>query len=153
MPQRLVAVIGAGQCGPDILEIARDIGVGLARAGFAVISGGLDGVMHGASEGATQAGGSAVGLLPGMDQADANPSVNMAIATGLGHMRNFLVVLNAEAVIAVEGGYGTLSEIALALKIGKPVVVLGRWSAIDGVRPAASADDAVQIVRETLEVG
>jgi len=151
MPHRLVAVVGAGQCGPDVLKTAHEVGFGLAKAGFAVVTGGLDGVMRGASEGASSAGGVTIGLTPGLDKADANPFVNIAIATGLGQMRNFLVVLNAEAVVAVEGGYGTLSEIALALKIGKPVAAIGRWSSIEGVRPAASSEDAVRQIQNFLE--
>jgi hypothetical protein len=150
MPNRIVAVIGAGQCGPELMETAHEIGFGLAKAGFAVVTGGLDGVMRGASEGASSAGGAVIGLLPGLDKTDANPSVGMAIATGLGQMRNFLLVLNAEAVVAVEGGYGTLSEIALALKIGKPVTAIGRWSSIEGVRPAASSDEAIRLTRNFL---
>ena len=99
--------------------------------------------MEAACRGAKQAGGTTVGILPGLDRSAANQWVDIAIATGLGEARNALVVRAADALIAVAGGYGTLSEIALALKAGKPVTGLGRWE-IEGVRAVADADAAVE---------
>jgi uncharacterized protein (TIGR00725 family) len=105
--------------------------------------------MEAACRGAKEADGKTVGLLPGADRSAANPFVDVAIATGLGEARNTLVVRAADAVIAIGGGYGTLSEIALALKAGKHVVGLGTWE-IDGVEPAGSPDAAVEAVLRDL---
>ena len=99
--------------------------------------------MEGACRGAKQAGGTTVGILPGLERSAANPWVDVALPTGLGEARNALLVRAADALIAVAGGYGTLSEIALALKGGKPVTGLGSW-AIDGVKPAPDAEQAVE---------
>jgi uncharacterized protein (TIGR00725 family) len=124
------------------VQVAERVGAGLAAAGAIVITGGGSGVMEGASRGAAQAGGLVVGILPGGDRAGANPWVGVALPTGLGELRNGLIVRSADALVAVGGAYGTLSEIALALTAGVPVVGLDTW-AIDGVRSAASATDAV----------
>jgi uncharacterized protein (TIGR00725 family) len=107
------------------------------------VCGGLGGVMEAACRGAAGAGGTTLGLLPGTDRHDANPHVSVAVATGLGEGRNALVVRAADAVVAIGGGYGTLSEIALALKAGKPVIGLGTWE-IDGVQMAGDPEAAVQ---------
>jgi uncharacterized protein (TIGR00725 family) len=111
-----------------------------------VVCGGLGGVMEAACRGARSEGGAAVGILPGLDRGAANRHVSIAIATGLGEARNALVVRAADALIAVGGAYGTLSEIALALKTGKPVIGLGTWE-IEGVQwaegPEAAVDSAL----------
>ena len=117
----------------------------LAARGAVVVCGGLGGVMEAACRGAKEAGGLTVGILPGTDRAAANAFVEVAIPTGLGEARNALVVRAADALIAVGGGYGTLSEIALALKAGKRVVGLGSWD-IEGVVPAADPAAAVAAV-------
>ena len=104
----------------------------LAERGAVLVCGGLGGTMEAACRGAKQAGGTTVGLLPGVDRAHGNPHLDIAIPTGLGEARNALVVRAADVVVAVGGGYGTLSEIALALRAGKRVVGLGTWE-IDGV--------------------
>ena len=104
--------------------------------------------MEAACRGAAGAGGTSVGILPGSDRVAANPHVTVAIPTGLGEARNALVVRAADALIAVEGGWGTLSEIALALKAGKPVVGIGSWE-LDGITPADGPEDAVELVLGT----
>ena len=140
-----VAVVGAGgDVEPESLAAAEAVGEGLARAGVVVVTGGLGGVMEAACRGARRAGGTTLGILPGHDRAAANPYVDVAVATGLGELRNGLVVRSADALVAVAGGYGTLSEIALALKAGKAVVGIGTWQ-IDGVRAAADAAEAVAV--------
>jgi uncharacterized protein (TIGR00725 family) len=139
-----VAVVGPGEAGPEELEAARAVGEGLASGGAVVVCGGLGGVMEAACRGAREAGGTTVGLLPGVDRRHANPYVEVAIPTGLGEARNALVVRAADALVAVGGGYGTLSEIALALKAGKPVAAVRSWE-IDGVRAAASPAAAVEL--------
>jgi uncharacterized protein (TIGR00725 family) len=127
----MVAVIGdADPRGPDAhrtLEWAEEVGLLLARAGATVVTGGLGGVMRAASRGARGAGGSTIGILPGADAAEANEFVQLAIPTGLGVVRNLVVVTAADAVVAVGGRHGTLSEIGLALRMGREVVGLGSW--------------------------
>ncbi len=126
-----VAVIGEGEPrGPEgarILEWAEEVGQYLARGGAVVITGGLGGVMRAASRGAAGAGGETVGILPGSDASEANEYVRTPIATGLGVVRNLVVVTSADAVIAVGGRHGTLSEIGLALRMGRHVVALSSW--------------------------
>jgi uncharacterized protein (TIGR00725 family) len=126
-----VAVIGDGDPrGPDahrILEWAEEVGQHLARAGATVVTGGLGGVMRAAAQGARGVGGETVGILPGTDPSEANEFVQIPIATGLGVVRNLVVVTSADAVVAVGGRHGTLSEIGLALRMGRHVVTLSSW--------------------------
>ena len=138
-----VAVVGPGEATEEQLTAAEEVGARLASRGAVVVTGGLGGVMEAASRGAAQAGGGAVGLLPGLDRAQANQWVTIALPTGLGELRNGLVVRAADAVIAIGGAYGTLSEVALALKAGKPVVGVGTW-AIEGVLAVVGAEEAVE---------
>jgi uncharacterized protein (TIGR00725 family) len=144
-----VAVVGAGSASPEEESAAEAVGQGLAQAGAVVVCGGLGGVMEAACRGAKAAGGTTVGILPGAQRSDANPHVDIALATGLGEIRNGIIVRTVDALVAVGGEFGTLSEIALALKAGKPVIALGGWQlARDGepVEPmerAASPADAV----------
>jgi uncharacterized protein (TIGR00725 family) len=130
-------VVGPGEAGSDVLAAAESVGRELARRGAVVVCGGLGGAMVAACRGAKEAGGTTVGLLPGADRTQANPYVDIAVATGLGEGRNALVARTADALVAVGGGYGTLSEIALALRAGKRVVGLGSWE-IRGMEPAES---------------
>ena len=126
-----VAVIGDGDPrGPDahrILEWAEEVGSLLARGGATVVTGGLGGVMRAASRGAAAIGGQTIGILPGADASEANEYVRLPIATGLGVTRNLVVVTSADAVVAVGGRHGTLSEIGLALRMGRHVVTLSSW--------------------------
>jgi uncharacterized protein (TIGR00725 family) len=124
-----IAVVGAGVCGAELARLAEEVGGGLARAGALVLTGGRGGVMAAASRGARAAGGRTVGVLPGAGAAESPPNeaVEVALYTGMGQARNQVLVLSARAVIAVGGGWGTLSEIALALKHGVPVVTLASW--------------------------
>jgi uncharacterized protein (TIGR00725 family) len=139
-----VAVVGAGRSTTEQAELAEDVGRGLAEAGALVVCGGLGGVMEAACRGAKGAGGTTLGILPGTDRSQANAFVDVAVPTGLGEARNALVVRAADALIAVAGEYGTLSEIALALKTGKPVVGLDTWD-IEGIVVASSPADAVSL--------
>lgn len=120
---------------PAELEAAEEVGGLLAEAGAVVVCGGLGGVMEAACRGASAAGGLTLGILPGRDRRDANPHVQVAVPTGLGEARNALVVRAADAVVAVGGAYGTLSEIALALKSGTPVVGLHTWELARSGKP------------------
>lgn len=144
-----VAVCGPGEATAEESACAEAVGAGLAEAGAVVVCGGLGGVMEAACRGATGAGGVAVGLLPGTDRAAANPYVTVAIPTGLGELRNGLVVRAAGALIAIGGAYGTLSEVALALKTGTPVIGVGSWDLPDVVA-VDSAEQAVSRALATL---
>jgi hypothetical protein len=153
---RYVAVVGPdepppGDQGARLLAEAEAVGAELAARGAVVVCGGLGGVMEAASRGARAAGGTTVGILPGLDRADGNRHLEVAIPTGLGEARNALVVRAADAVIAVGGGFGTLAEIALALKAGKPVVGIDTWelphAATLGRAPEAAADAAEAVER------
>jgi uncharacterized protein (TIGR00725 family) len=144
-----VAVVGAGDASAQEIRDAELVGRGLAEAGAVLVCGGLGGVMEAACRGAKSAGGTTLGILPGSKRDHANAFVDIAVATGLGEMRNGLVVRSADALIAIGGEFGTLSEVALALKAGKTVVGLGTWQLAKGGEPveaivsAASAEDAV----------
>jgi uncharacterized protein (TIGR00725 family) len=147
-----VAVCGPSAPRDQDLLVARKVGGLLAERGATLICGGLGGAMAAAAAGARERGGTVVGILPGNEPAEAGPDVELAIATGLGEMRNCLIARSAEAVIAIGGGVGTLSEIAFALVLGKPVVGIDTWRlqppaggalASSGVHAAQSAQEAV----------
>ncbi len=150
MTRRIIAVIGAGECDDAVSERAREVGRLLAEAGCILVTGGRAGVMEAASRGAREAGGLVVGILPSADSSDANPYVDVAIATGMGDARNAVLANTAEAFVAVAGSLGTLSEIAFALKRGKPVVTLGSWEL--GL-PVTRADTPAEAVRRVLGSG
>jgi uncharacterized protein (TIGR00725 family) len=125
MSKTLIAVCGPGATAtPELEELAEQVGREIARAGLGVVCGGRGGVMAAACRGAKAEGGLTIGILPSYNRADANPDVDIAICTGLGEARNTLVAATGAAIIAVGGEWGTLSEIALALKIGRPVITL-----------------------------
>ncbi len=147
---RQISVIGANDADAATNAAAYDVGRLAAVRGWAVVTGGLGGVMEAASRGAADAGGLTIGILPTYDAAAANSHVRVIIPTGLGYARNALVVAAGEGVIAVGGRYGTLSEIALALNFGKPVVGLHTWTDIAGVKSAADAAAAVELLAGLL---
>lgn len=122
-----IGVIGSGECSNEIANLAEQVGKEVARRGCALICGGRGGVMEAAARGAIEAGGLTVGILPGRRRKDANPYLKVALATGLGEARNAVIACASDAIIAIAGGYGTLSEIGLALKMGKPVIGLCTW--------------------------
>lgn len=138
-----VAVVGPGEAAPDDRETAEEVGLRLARAGAIVVCGGLGGIMAAVCRGASAADGTTLGILPGTDRGEANDWVTLAIPTGLGELRNGLIVRAADVMIAIGGGHGTLSEIALGLRTGVPVIGIGTWE-IDGVESVNSAEEAVQ---------
>jgi uncharacterized protein (TIGR00725 family) len=137
-----VAVVGPGEASPEELHAAEEVGAGLAAAGAVVVTGGLGGVMEAACRGARSRRGRTVGILPGEDRDAANGWVEIAIATGVGELRNGLVVRAADAVVAIGDGYGTLSEVALALRLGRPVVGLGTWD-VHGVDHVSTPEEAL----------
>jgi uncharacterized protein (TIGR00725 family) len=155
---RYVAVVGPAEAGERERRVARRLGELLALRGAVLLCGGLGGVMGAASEGAGARGGITVGLLPGPDRRAGDPSLTVALATGLGELRNGLVVNAADAVVAVGGGWGTLSEVSLALRAGKPVVVVDGWSvqgppAGDTFLRAASAEEALEALEAVAAGG
>src|SRR2546430_9995455 len=126
-PSRYVAVCGASDPAPSQRELAREVGRRLAEAKAVILCGGLGGAMEAVSQGAAEAGGTVVGILPGADRSAGNPDLSLAIATGLGEARNAVLTCAADGVIAIGGGWGTLSEIGLARKKGRSVVGLETW--------------------------
>lgn len=128
---RYVAVIGAGHATARQVELAQRCGRLLARAGYVLLSGGLGGVMDASCRGCAAEGGRSIAVLPGRDRREATPYATFALPTGLGQVRNSVLVNAADAVLAVGGGWGTLNEIALAARLGKPLVLLESW----GVQP------------------
>ena len=156
-PQAYVAVVGPGHltAGDPLLASAYEVGAALATAGAAVVTGGLGGVMAAACRGAADAGGLTLGLLPGTDRAAANPWLTLSVPSGLGEARNALVVRSADAVIAVGGSWGTLSEVALARRLGRVVISLAGWSVQDSSGAAVgdgstTARDPTEAVRAAL---
>lgn len=139
----LIGVIGSGSCEEGVRRLAYDVGAGVAQAGHAVICGGLGGVMEAACQGAKEAGGLTIGVLPGDTPDTANPYVEIPIATGLGVARNVIIVRSARVLIAVAGGPGTLSEIGFALQFGVPVVGLKTWEISPVIPQVATAREAV----------
>jgi hypothetical protein len=135
---RIVAVCGASQATDDDRSIAAAVGRLLAERGFLIVCGGGQGVATEVAAAAQAAGGTCIGLLPADSVADAAPGVTIPIATGVGHLRNALIVRSCDAIIAIGGGYGTLSEIAFGLVLSKPVVALNSWTV---VRPGDAAPD------------
>ena len=148
-----ITVIGASSCSADEERLAEEVGRELARRGATLICGGLEGVMEAACRGAHSEGGLTVGILPGDRREDANPYVEIPIVTGLGYARNSIVAKSGQAVIAIGGSYGTLSEIAYALQDGIPVIGLGTWSLerCDGMNDSIIiADDAADAVEKAI---
>jgi uncharacterized protein (TIGR00725 family) len=144
-----VAVVGPGEASASELRAAEEVGAGLAAAGATVVTGGLGGVMEAACRGGRSRGGMTIGILPGEDRDAANGWVEVAIATGLGELRNGLVVRAADALVAIGGGHGTLSEVALALKLGRPVVGLGTWE-VHGVDHVPTPEAALARIAALL---
>lgn len=143
-----IAVVGGGVCSPEVGEMAGRLGRLLAEKGHILICGGLGGVMEAVCRGAREAGGVTLGILPG-EKRDANPYVSIAVATGMGHARNVIIIKSSDAVIALPGEHGTLSEIALALKMNRPVISLGSWD-IAGTIRASDPYEALELLERTF---
>jgi uncharacterized protein (TIGR00725 family) len=146
----VIAVIGGRKEGKALMKEAENTGKLIAERGAILICGGLNGIMEAASKGARSTGGLTVGILPQDHKKEANRYVDVAVATGLGIGRNVIIARTADALIAIGGEYGTLSEIAFALQLGKPVIGIRSWD-IKGVIPAYDAEDAVAKAFESLK--
>jgi len=151
--RRVVGVIGSGHSSPQGDALAEQVGRYLAERGAVLVCGGLGGIMEAASRGCAEAGGDVLGILPGNSALSANPYVTVPVVTGMGHARNVIIAHTAQALIAIEGEYGTLSEIAISLKLGKPVVQLGSRSHIQKTLKAETAEQAVDMIFNVLEGG
>jgi uncharacterized protein (TIGR00725 family) len=145
-----VSVIGGGTARRDETDVAERVGRLLGERGHTLVCGGRGGVMAAVCRGASEVGGTTIGLLPGTDPGEANPYVEVPIVTGIGEMRNVLVVRNGDAVIAIGGRYGTLSEIGFALKVGRPTAGLGTYD-VEGVETVETPEEAVQYVESRVE--
>ncbi len=143
-PGSYVSVVGSGTVTGELYEKAREVGRLVAARGGTVVCGGRSGVMEAAARGATEAGGVAIGILPDEDRELANEFLSYSIATGTGHARNLAVVCSGDVVISVGGEYGTLSEMGLALKVGRPVVALESWDLGEHVAATSSPEKAVE---------
>jgi len=151
--KRFIAVIGGGECSAEEAKLAEEIGRELARRGVILVCGGLGGVMKAACKGASSEGGVTIGILPGDNNKEANPYVKIPIVTGMGYARNIAVVKSVQAVIAIGGSYGTLSEISHALQSGIPVIGLNTWSLSRNGQPDNSiipAQDPTEAVNKAL---
>jgi uncharacterized protein (TIGR00725 family) len=151
----MVAVIGGAQCSAEEAAMAETVGRELAKCGAILVCGGLTGIMEAVCRGAAAEGGITVGILPSDDPTTANPYVQIPIATGLGHARNIAVVKSVQAVIAIDGEYGTLTEIAFALKSAVPVIGLNTWSLSRNGKEEGSiikAKDAVDAVKKAISL-
>ena len=145
MANKQIGVIGAGKCDESIAMIAEEVGREIAKRGGILICGGLGGVMQAATHGAKKEDGTTIGILPGNSREDANPYIDIVILSAMGHARNAIIAQSCDALIAIDGEYGTLSEIALSLKMGKTVIVLeSKWE-IDGTMVAKDAKGAVEM--------
>lgn len=149
--EKLIAVIGGSECSPSDYAAAETVGRLITENDGIVICGGMSGVMEAVCKGAFRAGGLTIGILPSADIEDANPYVKIPVATGMGIGRNIIVIRTAQAVIAVDGKYGTLSEIAYALQLGKPVFGLNSWSEIPGMIAVKSPEEAVKKALESIK--
>ena len=147
MPRRYVAVCGASDATPSQMDAAREVGRLLAKGGAVLLNGGYGGVMGAASEGAASEGGTVVGILPETNRDGANPHLTLSIPTGLGQARNTVIVTAAESVIAIGAGWGTLSEIALARRLGRAVFAIDTWD-VEGLDVVNSPAEAVKLALE-----
>lgn len=154
--RRVIGVIGGGEVSPAIEALAEEVGRAVAEAGAVLICGGRGGVMAAACRGAQSVGGLTLGVLPGVEPEQANPWVDVPIVTGLGEARNVIICRTAEALIAIGGSYGTLSEVAFALNFGKPVIGLKTWKIEPhegGPDPLVRVETASEAVALALEPG
>ena len=146
-----VGVIGAGSCDGAVYELAWNLGLEIGKRRWVLVCGGLGGVMEGAAKGSSEAGGMTIGILPGLNKESANSFIQVPIPTGLGEARNLLVVRASDVLVSIAGEYGTLSEIALALKANKPVIGLETWEGIRGVHYVSDYQNAIKTVQKFLD--
>jgi len=151
LSKKIIGVIGGSAGDEKVRKTAYEVGRLIAEAGAMLVCGGLSGVMEAACKGARESGGTTIGILKGQMVDDANPYVDIPIATGLGHGRNLVIINTAGALVAISGRYGTLSEIAFAIQSGKPVFGLGTWD-IEGVVNCETPKEAVEKALQACEI-
>lgn len=158
MAQAMIGIIGASQASDELCALAEEVGEGVAGRGGAIVCGGLTGVMEAVCRGARGKGGMTVGILPSDDKADANEHIEVPIVTGMGVARNVIIVKTADVLIAIGGQFGTLSEIAHALNMGKTVIALRSWDlekaseyALKGLVKVDTAEEAVDAAFDVIE--
>ena len=147
----IIAVIGAGECTERVYQLAETAGKRLAEAGYDIVCGGLGGVMEAVCKGAQNAGAKTIGILPGDDILMANAYVDIPVATGMGIGRNIIIIRTAQAVLAIDGSFGTLSEIAYALQMQKPVIGIDTWEVSDKIIQVANIDQAINELAKQVE--
>ncbi|MCP4566626.1 MAG: TIGR00725 family protein [FCB group bacterium] len=148
-----IGVIGAGKCAKKLKDQAYAVGVAIAEEKAVLVCGGLKGVMEAAAKGASEAGGRTVGIIPGNERAKANPYCDIVIPTGVGEARNVILVQSADVLISLHGKFGTISEMAFALKMKKPVVSLVTWDVFPEVCHASNPEEAVKKAIELVRDG
>jgi uncharacterized protein (TIGR00725 family) len=146
----MIGVIGAGSCDDRIYHIAEQVGFELASRGYTLVCGGLGGVMEAACKGAKKGNGTTVGILPGTKVSEANSFVDIAVATGLGIARNIIIVRSTQALLAINGGFGTLSEIAFALQLDRPVIGIETWDVSEKITHVSSVEAAIDELEKVL---
>ncbi len=151
MKSNIIGVIGGGRCTPEFEMLAEQVGENIALKGGIVICGGLYGIMEAACRGAKKKNGATIGILPGNLKSEANPFVDIPIATGMGDARNIIIVRTSDVVIAVDGEYGTLSEISFCLKFNKPIIGLKTWAVDPKIIPVQTAEEAVRKAFELIK--
>ena len=146
-----IGVIGAGECGERLWDLAYRVGELIAEHGAVLINGGLGGVMEASAKGAQERGGTVIGIIPQGDTKMANSFCTVVIATNMGHARNMVIIHSSSAVISIGGGFGTISEMAIALKLGKPLISLEPPLKLNGMIPAKTPEEAVRKAIEMSE--
>lgn len=141
----IIGVIGTSQATNEELKIAEEVGKEIAKNNGILVCGGEGGVMEAACKGAKSANGLTIGVIPGFSARDANPYVDVPVITGMSHARNIIVVRTSNAIIAIGGGYGTLSEIAFALRLGVPIIGLNTWEVSSEIKSASTPKEAVKM--------
>jgi hypothetical protein len=145
-----IGVIGAGKCSKKIFTLAEEVGREIARSGAILVCGGLGGVMEGAAKGAKEAKGITIGILPGVSKEEANPHIDIPIITGIGEGRNLMVIRSSDAIIALPGKYGTLSELSFAVKLEKPVVGISTWDISEKIMKSDDPKEAVKLALDQI---
>ena len=145
----IIAIVGAGKCSKKLRDKAAVVARQVVKNGGIIVCGGMGGIMEGAARGAWEGGGVSIGILPSEDRKDANKFITFAIPTGFGEARNLMVIRAADAVVAFPGKFGTLSEMAFALKIGKPLISIAAWKLGEGI---IQLDDAIEAADKALEL-
>ena len=141
--QIVIGVIGAGDASEEDCRVAEIVGEEIARNSCTLLCGAMGGVMEAASRGAKSNGGTTIGILPGSSKEDCNPYIDYPIVTGMGHARNIIVASSCDAIIAIDGSFGTLSEIAFALRLKIPIIGIKTWDVSSEIKKAETPEEAV----------